>query len=216
MGKHDEIDGIARAAFPLVVLIGCIGAAPAALAQSAPGVTVDVGDCVKLQTPEERLACFDAAVKKSGSAPAAAPPPAPSAPSAAQPTVAPPAAAAPPASSGAAAPAAAASSAAAASAAAQSSTPSAAPQSDHAGRATQSEESASAATIVAKVKSLKPTVPNAYQITLDNGQVWRQTYPQFYPMQPGTEVTLTPTRWGNAYRLSSDHLKGFIQVERVR
>ncbi|HEX5418980.1 MAG TPA: hypothetical protein VFY39_03200, partial [Gammaproteobacteria bacterium] len=60
------------------------------------------------------------------------------------------------------------------------------------------------------------TVPNSYLITLENGQVWRQTYPEVYHLQPGYKVRIYPSRWGNSYRMSSDKLHGFIQVERVR
>jgi hypothetical protein len=53
-------------------------------------------------------------------------------------------------------------------------------------------------------------------ITLDNGQVWRQMQPKRYPLQPGYDVRIYSSRWGNSYRLSSPILNGFIQVERVR
>ena len=66
------------------------------------------------------------------------------------------------------------------------------------------------------VTALRETVPNAYLITLDNGQVWRQNRAQEYPLQPGQRVTLHATRWGHSYRLSVASLNGFIQVERVR
>ena len=70
--------------------------------------------------------------------------------------------------------------------------------------------------IAATVTALKETVPNAYLITLDNGQVWRQKDSQRYPLQPGQRVTLSRTQWGGAYRLNAEGLHGFIQVERVR
>src|SRR5436189_153815 len=34
-----------------------------AIAQDSKGLTVDVGDCVALEKPEERLACFEAQVE---------------------------------------------------------------------------------------------------------------------------------------------------------
>jgi hypothetical protein len=77
----------------------------------------------------------------------------------------------------------------------------------------QSEESSS---IVAVVTALKETVPNAYLITLDNGQVWRQSSPQRFSLETGQQVTLSRTKWGQAYRLSAEGLHGFLQVERVR
>ncbi len=204
MVKHDTTRGtLERAALALVAVIGSIGATQVALAQAAAGVTIEVGDCVKLQAPEERLACYerqvDAAEKRratpSGDSPAAA--------SARQ--------AAPP-------PAAPATSAA--------TTPSTGRQTANTPRRhaahgpaednSAQDKSVQTSTIVAKVVSLKQTVPNASVITLDNGQVWRQNYPQWYPLQPGQRVTLSGTIWGGSYRLSSDELEGFIQVERVR
>jgi hypothetical protein len=59
-------------------------------------------------------------------------------------------------------------------------------------------------------------VPDAWLITLDNGQVWRQTYPQAYALRPGVRVTLRPSRWGGAFRLTGDGMNGYIQVEKVR
>jgi hypothetical protein len=69
--------------------------------------------------------------------------------------------------------------------------------------------------ILAKVTELRETVPNSSLITLDNGQVWRQTVPEFYPLRPGSEVRIYYSRW-RAYRLTSPVLRGYIQVERVR
>jgi hypothetical protein len=66
------------------------------------------------------------------------------------------------------------------------------------------------------VTELHETVPNAWLITLDNGQVWRQNPPQRFALKPGQRVTLRATKWGASYRLSADALSGFIQVERVR
>jgi hypothetical protein len=68
--------------------------------------------------------------------------------------------------------------------------------------------------ITAKVTELRETVPNAYLITLDNGQVWRQSQPMRYPLRTGLDVRLRPTKWG--YRLSAPELHGQIRVERVR
>lgn len=70
--------------------------------------------------------------------------------------------------------------------------------------------------IVATVAALRETVPNSYLITLDNGQVWRQTVPMPYRLREGLEVRLYPSRWGDSYRLTNEQLRGYIQVERVR
>jgi hypothetical protein len=68
---------------------------------------------------------------------------------------------------------------------------------------------------VARVAELRETVPNSYLITLDNGQVWRQTRPLAYPLRAGHEVRIyTQGRFG--HRLTNRELRGFIVVERVR
>ncbi len=83
------------------------------------------------------------------------------------------------------------------------------------GRDQGSERDAPPADIVAKVAELRETVPNSYLITLDNGQVWRQTVPEVYPLRLGSDVRVYYSRW-RAYRLTSPVLRGYIQVERVR
>jgi hypothetical protein len=69
--------------------------------------------------------------------------------------------------------------------------------------------------IVSRVTDLREVVPNAWQITLENGQVWRQTVSKHYELRPGAQVRIYSTRWGSASRLSSDTVNGYIQVERV-
>ena len=68
--------------------------------------------------------------------------------------------------------------------------------------------------IVATVTELRQTVPNAYVITLDNGQVWRQSHPMPYPLRTGLVVRVRETQLG--YRLTAPELHGQINVERVR
>jgi hypothetical protein len=77
------------------------------------------------------------------------------------------------------------------------------------------EERADPPDIHAKVAELRETVPNAFLITLDNGQVWRQTVPSVYPLRVGSDVRIYFSRW-RAYRLTNAQLRGYIQVERVR
>jgi hypothetical protein len=176
------------------------------VAQPADRLTVDVGECVDLKTPEERLACYESrveAARQSGAATAApaaratdaSPADANSAPraessnggAAAQPApVAPPTAAA------------------------------AEPAPSTSASARSSDESADSRQIVATVTDLRETVPNSFVITLDNGQVWAQDRPQWYPMKKGQHVRLRPSQWGSSYRLTVDELRGFIQVSRVR
>jgi hypothetical protein len=84
------------------------------------------------------------------------------------------------------------------------------------GRRGQDEaEAADPPDIFAKVTELRETVPNSYLITLDNGQVWRQTAPEAYPLREGSDVRIYYSKW-RTFRLTSPVLKGFIQVERVR
>jgi hypothetical protein len=149
------------------VLAGVAAIRPAAAQAPAETVSVDVSECVKLTTPEERLACFEQQVETSRTNPA---PPGAT-------TTAPP----PPASS-----------------------------SSSGGR-----DEPWPPDIQARVAELRETVPNAYLITLDNGQVWRQTVPKIYPLKPGDPVRIYYSRW-RAYRLTNEKLNGFIQVERAR
>lgn len=71
-------------------------------------------------------------------------------------------------------------------------------------------------TIVAKIAELRETVPNSYLITLDNGQVWRQSRSKWHPLRIGQGVRILPTGWGKSFRLFGDGLSGYIQVEQVR
>jgi hypothetical protein len=165
--------------------------------QQPTDVTIDVSDCVGLEKPEERLACFEREVeaqRRPAPGPAPAPvasgtPPAPAAPAPAPPApvrreVIP-------------APA-----------------PSAAAAEPRRERGRRAEPLPPE--IAAKVTSLRETVPNTWTITLDNDQVWRQTTPQQFALRPGMDVRLYPTHWGDAYRLTVVGLKGYIQVARVR
>jgi hypothetical protein len=150
-------------------------AAVQSVAAQIDSVVVEVGECVDLATPEQRLACFEAQVEAARSAPPAA--------------------------------------AAAAAPAAASST---APE-DFGLREPEPKEVREAPPeIHAKVVELRETVPNAFLITLDNGQVWRQTQPKYdYVLRPGSDVRIFASRW-RSFRLDSPQQRGYIQVERVR
>jgi hypothetical protein len=154
-------------------------------------LTVEVGRCVDLPTPEQRLACFEAQVEAARTAPAPA----------AQGGSAP--ATAPAATAGAQA-------APAAAPVATTTTVTAPP--DTFGRTRDVEDPPD---IFAAVTAIRETVPNASLITLDNGQVWRQTQPEHYPLRPGQVVRIYYSRW-RSYRLTNEDLRGFIHVERVR
>jgi hypothetical protein len=143
-------------------------AAPVGLATAqapGPAVSVDVSECVKLTTPEARLACFEAQVEGAKTAtPATAP---------------------------------------------------AASGSQGSDAGTAGDEEPEVAEIQARITDLRETVPHSYVITLDNGQVWRQTVPKNYGLREGIPVRIYYSRW-RAYRLTNEQLKSFIQVERVR
>jgi len=143
-------------------------------AAQTDSVIVEVGECVDLPTPEQRLACFESQVEAARTAPPGAAPAAPAA------------------------------------------TASTAPA-DFGLREEESEaERELPPEINAKVVELRETVPNAYLITLDNGQVWRQTQPRYdYFLRPGSDVRIYSSRW-RSFRLTSSKLSGHIQVERVR
>ena len=148
----------------IAAIAAVLAASQAAGAQEPEGpVSVDVGECVKLTTPDERLACFEKQVEASRTNPPAAG--APASPSTALPP------------SG--------------------------------GREEAPPD------IEARVAELRETVPNAYVITLDNGQVWRQTVPKAYGLRPGDEVRIYYSKW-RTYRLTNERLRSFIQIERVR
>jgi hypothetical protein len=156
------------------VLAGSAAFQPAGAQEQAVPVSVDVSECVKLTTPEERLACFESQVQAARGSPTV-------------PVATPPASTAAPPGSG-----------------------SRDARSDDA-----RGEEARPPDIRAAVAGLRETVPNAYLITLDNGEVWRQTVPKTYPLRHGDAVRIYYSRWGT-YRLTNEQLKSFIQVERVR
>jgi hypothetical protein len=182
----------------LGVVLATALAARAADAQGAsPSLTIDVGDCLSLESPGKRFDCYERHVE---AAKAANPP---AADAAVQPGVVTNAPAPEPASPSTAA-------ATAASAAALSAPPTASPSTAAAAAAS------GAAEIVATVAELHESGPNVWLITLDNGQVWKQDVPQRFALKAGQRVTLHQSRWGSSYRLSADGLNGFIQVERAR
>jgi hypothetical protein len=198
-----------------VVIALALGAAvlQPAVAQDPKKLTVDVGDCVALEKPEERLACFEAQVDAArqraapasaseatgagtpastgaNTGPGPAPEPTPSSAHAAEP-IGPSSAAA-----------------------VQSGKSASQPRVDENGGGAQRGSEREPVEIVATVTELRETVPNAYVITLDNGQVWWQAHPKPYPLRTGLVVRLRETKFG--YRLTAPELHGQIQVERVR
>ena len=70
--------------------------------------------------------------------------------------------------------------------------------------------------LIDTVAAVKPLGQNMLEVTLESGQVWRQMLSKRYPVSVGDTVTIRPTRWGSAYRLTSERVSGFIQVQRVK
>lgn len=215
-----ETAGVAAAV--AAVMGGFLVIEPAA-AQSDSGLEVDVAECVEIESPAERFRCYesrvDSALREQGgeagsaagdasgrAAPAS--PPSPASPSAAR------------AESSRAAPSRGeAASRAAARAAVPEIDASESPSVDDFGLRAPREEADDAKQqeeLYGTIAALRETVPNSYLITLENGQVWRQMRPEFYPLREGHRVRIYSTRWGSSYRLTVEELKGFIQVERVR
>jgi hypothetical protein len=208
-GNHKKQRYASAALAVLVTVLGAAAARPAA-AQDSEKLTVDVNDCLSIEQRDQRLACFDAQVEAarrqnpSERAPVAPPAPAP-APATRERAVAAPTAPArnaePPAPPG------------------QASATAEAPKARRRDRSEddfglKQQAPRTEPEIVAKVTELRETVPNSYVITLDNGQVWRQSQPQRYPLRAGLEVRLRETKFG--YRLTAPEYRGQIPVERVR
>jgi len=78
------------------------------------------------------------------------------------------------------------------------------------------DSSFTAGEIVATIAALREVEPNAYLITLDNDQIWRQDSEKPYLLRVGTEVRLRPSNWGTSYRLTDPKVGNFITVRRVR
>ncbi len=70
--------------------------------------------------------------------------------------------------------------------------------------------------LLSEVAELREILPGRLEITLTNGQVWRQRHAERYRLRAGYPVRIYPSRFGQYYRLSSNEIRGFIQVERVR
>lgn len=70
--------------------------------------------------------------------------------------------------------------------------------------------------LTSQVVAVREIQPGRVEVTLANGQVWRQTGTDRYNLLVGHEVRLYPSGFGRYFRLSSTKARGFIQVERVR
>jgi hypothetical protein len=197
-----------------VAILAALAAPGATLGQQPESVIVDVGACVNLKSPGERLDCYEEQVQRARAQASVSPPPPPAAvpPAVTLPAAAPPAAASP-----AAAPQVVAVPVPAA--------PSASPGAQASGRRVRVENARVASggssddseQYEGVITALRETVPNAWVVTLDNGQVWRQSYAKAYRLQVGQPVQISRVRgFGGGYRLTVVELAGFIQVDRVR
>ncbi len=148
-----------RAVGLAVAVAGGFMGSQIAAAQNAGAVNVDVAECVKLESPEERFACYEKRVGARLEQGDTNPAPANAAAEPARPAEPPP-------------------------------------------------------EILGTIVALRETVPDSFVITLDNGQVWRQTAPKEYPLRVGHKVRVYSTRFGQ--RLSAQELNGFIRVEQGR
>jgi hypothetical protein len=233
MNNHIEAAATRRDAAFLVSIVAGLLLPRALLGQPPESLNVDVAECVKLESPGARLDCFEAQVQRARAGAPATPPAAAQSPPAAAPSAPP----APPSQPPPAAPSqrAAAPSQAPPSAPSQAAPapnePSAAPPSRRAARndapveqAVRSEDvriprgtaDGGNGKITAAISALRQTVPNAWLITLDNGQVWRQDYPEPYPLKVGQRVEIGRAGRLSGVRLTAAGARGSIQVEQVR
>jgi hypothetical protein len=70
--------------------------------------------------------------------------------------------------------------------------------------------------VTSRVAGLREIQPGRVEVTLANGQVWRQTASDRYNLLVGHEVRVYPSGFGQSFRLTSKETRGYIQVERVR
>ncbi len=69
--------------------------------------------------------------------------------------------------------------------------------------------------LIDNVADLEQLGPSLWLITLEGGQQWKQMLSKRYALQEGDQIRIYSTRWGSSFRLASNRLGGYIQVERV-
>jgi hypothetical protein len=159
-----------------------------AVAQSSGDTAAAIEACARIADQVARLDCFDKLAR-----------PAPGRSVETPPTPAPPAAVGPSQNSAAAPPTAA------------DTAPASVPSKREARAADRAERE-----VMSSVTALREIQPGRVEVTLANGQVWRQTYSDSYNLLVGHEVKIYPSGFGQAFRLTATQLRGFIQVERVK
>lgn len=65
------------------------------------------------------------------------------------------------------------------------------------------------------VTELEEVRPNQWRIALASGQVWFQVHPKRFNLREGYPVRIYPSDWGDNFRLDTEKLSGFIQVQRL-
>lgn len=171
-----------------VIVSALIGGAVAA--QSSGDTAAAIEACARITAQAARLDCFDKLAQTAPGRSVETPSPAP--PAAVDPQRS---AAAPPTAADTAAPA-----------------PAASGTSRREARAADRAE----LEVMSSVTALREIQPGRVEVTLANGQVWRQTYSDRYNLLVGHEVKIYPSGFGKYFRLSSTELRGFTQVERVK
>lgn len=69
---------------------------------------------------------------------------------------------------------------------------------------------------ISSIAQLRETVPNAWLVALDNGEVWEQIDPKPYRLKEGMQVRIYASSWGSSHRLTALDLNGFIRVRQRR
>jgi len=178
--------------------------APPALGQTESSVITALRECSAISNDAIRVACYDALARQEGApvqdaltvvpAPSAAPPPAPAITRPVQEVAAPAAPPVPPAATRA--------------------------QSDQSvasfGQEARVESNDGENILVDKVTSIRQVETTKVQLTLESGQVWRQTVGKTFMIRKGDSVRISGTNWGNDYRLTVEGKPGFIQISRVQ
>lgn len=72
-----------------------------------------------------------------------------------------------------------------------------------------------AETLVDVVVEARRVEPTKWQLTLQSGQVWRQTVGKSYLIRQGDRVRISSSSWGEDFRLSVDGSRSYIQVRRL-
>lgn len=71
--------------------------------------------------------------------------------------------------------------------------------------------------LISNIVEIEQLRARKVQLTLANGQVWRQKNIANYRLRVGYEIRIYPSGWGsNSFRLSSRRLGGYIPIERIR